>query len=202
MDPYNTADALKIERPQPVVSPATEPRAGSPYAGDPRGGSNPYAAPGARIAEGRNDEKGLASRGARLAAVILDSLILAGPAVLLAVLLPGLQGVQRGSLSGGSTVLLAVIGVWCIGFAIYQLMLLHQQGQTLGKKIMGVRIVRSDGSRASLRRIFFLRYFGPSLIGAIPFIGGFFSLADALLIFSAEKRCIHDHFADTIVVEA
>ncbi|MGN6514111.1 MAG: RDD family protein [Lysobacteraceae bacterium] len=196
MDPYNTADAYKIERPQPVVAPA----AAAPRAG------NPYAAPGARIAEAASGPNEKAGRGQRLAAVILDTIMVAAPAVLVAVVLPVMQHggslAAGGSLSTGGGVLLALVLLWFVGFAIYQLVLLHRQGQTLGKKLMGVRIVRTDGSRAGLGRIFLLRYFAPGLIGAIPFIGGFFSLADALLIFGAEKRCIHDYFADTIVVTA
>ena len=214
MDPYNTADAFKVERPQPAVPPAAtaDPRAGNPYDAAPRAGSpphggphagaNPYAAPVARVAEVASGAIELAGRGQRLVAVILDSLIVAGPAVLAAVMIPAMQGEQRGSLSSGATALLVLIALWFIGFSIYQLVMLHREGQTLGKKLMGVRIVRTDGSRAGLGRIFLLRYFAPGLIGAVPFIGGFFSLADALLIFGAEKRCIHDYFADTIVVTA
>ncbi len=54
----------------------------------------------------------------------------------------------------------------------------------------------------TLGRLVFLRYGGPGLIGQIPFLGSLFSLLDALFIFSEERRCIHDHFADTKVVVA
>jgi uncharacterized RDD family membrane protein YckC len=36
----------------------------------------------------------------------------------------------------------------------------------------------------------------------IPLIGWMFTLGDALLIFREDHRCLHDHFADTIVVKA
>jgi uncharacterized RDD family membrane protein YckC len=72
----------------------------------------------------------------------------------------------------------------------------------VGKKLAGIRIVRSDGSRAGLRRIFLLRSVVPGVFGAIPLIGPFFSLIDTLFIFGEERRCVHDLIADTIVVNA
>lgn len=187
MDPYNTADALN-PRPQPAPAAPAAP-------------ANPYAAPTARLAEMRHDELNRASRLSRLGAQLLDGLLLAGPPIVVAIAVPALQNGMR-SLSTGSSVLLVLMGLWFVGFAIYQLILLHREGQTLGKKLVGIRIVRLDGSRAGLGRIFALRYLVPGLIGAIPILGGLFSLADYLFIFGAEKRCIHDLIADTIVVDA
>ena len=85
---------------------------------------------------------------------------------------------------------------------IYQLVQLHRTGQTFCKKMLGIKIVRNDGSRAGLGRIFWLRMFVPGLVGAIPLVGGLFGLIDPLFIFGEEKRCLHDLIADTIVVTA
>jgi len=87
-----------------------------------------------------------------------------------------------------------------LGLFVYNLALLGQSGQTIGKQWLGIRIVRSDGSNADLGRVFGLRMFLPGLITA--FAGPLFSLPDALCIFGNEKRCIHDMMADTIVVVA
>ena len=178
MDPYNSADAL-----------------GAPAV-------NPYAAPVARVADARSDEELVKSgRMARLGAVLLDSLVIVVPAIVLAIALPSMQD-GSGEASPGMAILmvLAVLGV--VAFLVYQLVQLHRSGQTFGKKMVGVRIVRTDGSRASLGRILGLRYFVPGLIGAIPLLGALFSLIDPLLIFGEERRCIHDYIADTIVVDA
>jgi uncharacterized RDD family membrane protein YckC len=190
MDPYNTADALN---PRPQAPAATAPL-------------NPYAAPTARLAELRSSEElTRASRLSRLGAQLLDGLIVGVPiGIAVAVSIPGMQAMQAGQrgLSTGATVLFGLLGLAVIAFSIYQLVLLHRTGQTLGKKLVGIRIVRTDGGRASLRRIFFLRYCGIALLGAIPLIGPFISLADYLFIFGGEMRCIHDYIADTIVVDA
>ena len=74
-------------------------------------------------------------------------------------------------------------------------------GQTLGKKAVGIRVLRSDTSHCELWRIVLLRFLPLALLGAIPKIGVGISLIDALMIFGSERRCLHDLIADTIVVE-
>lgn len=183
MDPYNTADA----HPAPAPSPQ----------------ANPYAAPSANVAVvAAQGEFEKSSRLARLGAVLLDSAIVAVPAVVLALLLPAMAPAGEGGAQAIIAVVMSLFGLGLLGFVVFQLVLLHRYGQTLGKRIVGIRIVRSDGSRAGLRRIFLLRGFVPGLIGAIPLIGPFFSLANVLAIFGSEKRCVHDLIADTIVVDA
>lgn len=180
MDPYNTADAA-----------ASPPQA------------NPYAAPSSNVAVVHpQGDFAKCSRLARLGATLLDSAVIAVPAVVLAVMIAAMAPGGEAAASTFVTVVALLFGLGVIGFVVFQLILLHRYGQTLGKRIVGIRIVRSDGSRAGLRRIFLLRGFVPGLIGAIPLIGPFFSLANVLAIFGSEKRCVHDLIADTIVVDA
>ena len=89
-----------------------------------------------------------------------------------------------------------------LGLVIYQLMMLHRQGQTIGKRAMKVRIVRTDGSHCGIGRLIALRWLVPALIGAIPLVGGLFSLLDPLMIFRENRLCLHDNIADTKVVQA
>lgn len=92
-----------------------------------------------------------------------------------------------------------------IGFLIFILLhgyLLANRGQTIGKLALGIRIVRSDGSRASLGRLLGLRYGIGAALMAIPAIGQIFGLVNVLLIFRQSRRCLHDNIADTIVVKA
>ena len=65
-----------------------------------------------------------------------------------------------------------------------------------------VRVVRTDGSPASLGRQIGLRYIVNAIPGAIPMVGSVYGLVDILFIFRGDRRCIHDMIADTKVVVA
>lgn len=191
MDPYNSADRL---------GPAPRPISPTNPANPPTNPANPYAAPAAGVADAREEEAFVkSSRGARLGATLLDGAFVAVPAMVLAILVPALS---RGSVGAGAGVLLVVFMLGFLAFVVVQVVLLHRHGQTLGKRLVGIRIVRADGSRAGLGRLLGLRSFVPGLIGAIPLVGPLFGLADPLFIFGQEKRCLHDLIADTIVVDA
>jgi uncharacterized RDD family membrane protein YckC len=71
-------------------------------------------------------------------------------------------------------------------------------GQSIGKKACGIKVVRRDGSRASVSRLIWLRNVVNGVLGLIPLYG----LIDALFIFGESRRCLHDHIADTIVIKA
>ena len=102
-----------------------------------------------------------------------------------------------------------------IAWGIWQIVLLYRYGQTIGKKAMGIRVVRMDGSRVSFARFFFIRggvlVVIRAVIGGISgglhmrygnFAGYLVTLIDALLIFGPAMRCGHDYIADTRVVTA
>lgn len=162
--------------------------------------TNPYQAPSAHvddIVEYGSGEP--ATRGSRLGAYVLDVAIVVFPALLIV----GVIGYvfetdeQRSVLFSGIGV-----GVSMLLFLILNIPLLYKYGQTIGKRIMGIRISRTDGSRAGLARILFLRYFLMGLVNAIPFLGVATSLLDPLMIFQKSRRCLHDLIADTVVVRS
>lgn len=161
---------------------------------------NPYAAPRAPVLMPSRaaGEQALAPRGSRLAARILDSIIL------VAVALPPVMA--GGALGGGSpkpgTAMLVLVGLAVIALGGVNLYFLSRDGQTLGKKAVKVRIVMLDGGQARLGRILLLRILAPGLLGAIPIAGPIFGLVDALFIFGVEQRCLHDYMAGTKVVVA
>lgn len=159
---------------------------------------NPFAPPRAEVADIAVAGAALASRLNRLAAAFIDAL-LQGAAFWIVFLLLFNQLVTPAA------------GLWVLplyslgGFALFVLIngyLLAREGQTVGKKLMGLRIVRSDGSRATLARLAGLRYGVTFLITAVPLVGGLYSLVDVLLIFRESRKCLHDNIADTIVVQA
>lgn len=135
----------------------------------------------------------MADRSTRLFANILNSLLLFGG--LLVVFLPfmAMELIEIGAL-------LAVIGL--IAWIYVNIKLLRENGQSVGKKILGIKIVTTQGEPVALSTLIFRRFLLTQFLAAIPYLGGIFGLIDALMIFGDDRRCIHDHFADTIVVKA
>jgi uncharacterized RDD family membrane protein YckC len=89
------------------------------------------------------------------------------------------------------------------GFAIFLLLqgyLLVTSGQTIGKRLFGMRIVRPDGGKVSAFRILGLRYGVGWLFNFVPMLAGLYGLVDCVLIFRESRRCLHDEIADTIVI--
>jgi uncharacterized RDD family membrane protein YckC len=157
---------------------------------------NPYAAPTAHVDDAMQDEgQVLAERLTRLGAVLIDIVI-----ALIAYTPLFIWWYQR--TQGSSAALFGMIGgIFVLALLVYNLMLLYRDGQTIGKKLLNVRIVRTDGSRAGLARILFVRILPVTLLGMIPFLGFFISLTDPLLIFRDSRQCLHDQIADTVVVK-
>jgi len=89
----------------------------------------------------------------------------------------------------------------CIGFAVWAwltVVYVRRNGQTIAKKLLNIKVVRSDGSPASLARIFWLRNVVNTLISLVPL----YSVVDHLFIFGESRQCLHDKLADTIVIKA
>jgi uncharacterized RDD family membrane protein YckC len=171
----------------------------------PMPGSNPYAAPEAHLREApAADGLVLAERGTRLGAVLLDGLIFAicyVPLVIgIAVANPQISQGQSNQL--GTFVGVGLGSIAILGLLVYNCILLHRDGQTIAKRWLGIRIVRSDGGHVGLGRIIVARILPTGILGAIPFLGAIVSLTDALMIFRDDRRCLHDLIADTIVVKA
>lgn len=165
---------------------------------------DPYAPPSAQVAAPvypTGMQAPLADRGSRFVAQLLNGLTIIPAAILLG---------ASGALAESETAAMSGVGIACIAAGIIyglvilviNLRLLGRQGQSLGKKWAKVRVVRMDGSPASLGRLIGLRYIVNSLIGAIPFVGSFYGLVDILFVFREDRRCIHDLIADTKVVVA
>ena len=97
-----------------------------------------------------------------------------------------------------------LIAALCVGaFQIFQYYFLAKKGQTLGKMFMDIKVVK-DPSHAPPGFVtgVLLRTMVPGFISGIPLLGGLFALVDSLMIFGADRRCLHDKIASTIVVKA
>jgi uncharacterized RDD family membrane protein YckC len=152
----------------------------------------------------------LADRGDRLAAALVDG-VSAGIA----------NAVARSAIESSASSHALVS--WCAhsiipAYVLLQIGLLSVRGQTIGKILYGLRIVRaSDNARAGLVRAVLLRSLVPS-ISASPFapstymqlgdwglawpaaLVGLIALCDCLFIFRDDRRCLHELIAGTKVV--
>jgi uncharacterized RDD family membrane protein YckC len=167
----------------------------------PLSASNRYAPPRAAVRDVSYASDDPADRGTRFAAALLDSIILAAM-VYLPLFVGMFVGAATAADSGSAGVV--VIGgmvLALVGFAAWCWLTIKYvvaNGQSIAKKMLGIKVVRSDGSDISLGRIFWLRNFVNALISIIPLYG----LIDVLFIFSESRQCLHDKLADTMVVKA
>ena len=87
-------------------------------------------------------------------------------------------------------------------FLILNGMLLAKHGQTIGKAIIGVKIVDTQQNAVGFAKLYVLRYLTIVFISMIPVVGSLLNLLNILFIFGKERRCLHDRIAGTIVVVA
>jgi uncharacterized RDD family membrane protein YckC len=164
---------------------------------------NPYAPPTAAVADivsGAGPGE-LAERASRLGAVIVDSIILLVaylPSIIVAVRHFDPQRGLRNFLNEGMYFTGCLVLVWVVITCV----LVARHGQTIGKRLIGIRVVRSNGEKASFWRIFLLRNVVNAIPGLIPIVSYIYGLVDALFIFGESRQCLHDKIADTIVVKA
>ncbi len=142
----------------------------------------------------------LAEVGDRLLAVLIDAALYFVPALFF--VLGGTIN-SGGDLSVASWPLLGLGGLLFLGVLVYQLILLSNQGQTVGKRVMKIKIVRvSDQENGGFVTNVLLRGIVSGLPSLIPILGNLYTLVDILFIFGSERRCIHDLIAGTYVVKA
>lgn len=143
-------------------------------------------------------EKPLAGRGTRLGAKFIDLIVVNTPLALVFFF--------TGPSTEASEVTAIRVRYWImgiIGVNILQAILLSIRGQSLGKLAAGIRIVDCvEESNPGFVRSVLWRSWLTGLIGLFPCLGNLFSLVDIGFIFSPDRRCIHDLFADTKVVQS
>ena len=133
----------------------------------------------------------LAGRGSRLVAAFIDGFVFLGMYVFL------FAGVGLGSSDAAASVTSGLALVYFLAVLVIQIWLLTVSGQTIGKKAMGIRIVKVDTEQnGGFVPNVLLRSVLNALISIIPF----YSLVDILFIFADDRRCLHDKIAGTKVV--
>jgi uncharacterized RDD family membrane protein YckC len=169
---------------------------------------NPYAPPKADLegAPARALEAELASRWQRLGAALIDGFAAAIAGLPMSL---GRSAMTRYNLLGNPFQhwhlgdLRGIVGATLVvGLMVVQWYLVATGGQTIGKRLVGTRITRLDGSAVGFKSGVMLRGWLPMLIAWIPGVGPIFALVDSVAIFGSDKRCLHDRIAGTKVVRA
>ena len=182
---------------------------------------NPYSAPRSSFDTGDSSPQ-LANRLRRLGARIIDVVIVA---VVMLVggfffegkgfLDPILEQMMRSSDSGVEEVglvalvwtfmsdtLLTLLLVEIFTFVLLNGYLLAKRGQTIGKILLQIRIVDFyTGEVPKLRFSLVMREGGLYLLGFFGILGMLIDFVDKLVIFGESRRCLHDYWAFTKVID-
>ncbi|GAA3122680.1 hypothetical protein GCM10010466_12020 [Planomonospora alba] len=155
----------------------------------------------------------------RLLARLLDALILAIPTFIITFALSGLAvapsiNFETGEIDTGDTFLYTLLTtvIAAVIYLAYELFMLKQNGQTVGKMALGIKVVQvgSHSTAGGLPMDAAAKragvFYGPQLVRWIPFVGwivGLFSLVNVLWQFWDRplQQCLHDKAASTVVVK-
>lgn len=126
-----------------------------------------------------------AGSGSRLVAAIIDSVIL----WLVSLVLGFVIGIVMGK-NGASLNFILSIGVTIAYWVFYQ----ASQGQTLGKKAMGIKVVDLAGNKPTIMTFFLREIIGKLISTIILFIGYL------MILWDTKKQGLHDKIAGTVVI--
>lgn len=142
----------------------------------------------------------LASRWKRLWAALIDGLLIIAITIPIMYLTGGFNSLSNGTSSLGYNLFIFILSM--IIFLLLNGKLLVKNGQTIGKKMLGLKIVTLNGELPEAKNHLLKRYAVFFVPGQIPLFGQLFSFVNILFIFSKQKRCIHDIAANTVVIES
>ncbi|WP_406265121.1 RDD family protein [Actinacidiphila glaucinigra] len=178
------------DRPPPGYG-GGDPYASGPYPGDPYA-SGPY---GAGEPDPLAGMPPLANRGRRLVARIVDGLIIGIPVY-------GLTGLIWNYDYNATGALFSQGVIYAVIYLAYQVFMLTRYGQSLGKKLLRVRVgMLTDGTNpttpAALKRESVY-----SLVPIIPCCGEIFWIIEVLWCTwdKPYRQCLHDKAGQTVVV--
>jgi uncharacterized RDD family membrane protein YckC len=142
----------------------------------------------------------LASRWKRLGGAMIDGVI----SVAIVWPIMSAVGVLQRAFGGEGMTIRQKVTFLVIGWVVFFTLngyLLFNRGQTIGKVVVKTKIVDLYGNNPQFGKLLVFRYMILGLVAQIPVVGSFVGLLDSLFIFGKERRCLHDYFAGTRVVE-
>jgi uncharacterized RDD family membrane protein YckC len=85
-------------------------------------------------------------------------------------------------------------------YYVYYVEMMFRSGQTVGKKVMKLRVVPLNPAatltRATAAKRYFVEFVGGMLVPILPYLDGLWQLWD-----KPYQQCLHDKAADTIVIK-
>jgi uncharacterized RDD family membrane protein YckC len=141
----------------------------------------------------------LASRGKRFFGSLIDIFILTILIIPVVMFLMNIGSIKKIDI-------LTQIIISMSGIVIYVALngyLIIKNGQTIGKNIVGTKIVDyNTNANANLFKVAFIRFGLLILLKPVPIVGNLIGIINPIFIFGKEKRCLHDMFAGTKVVNS
>ncbi|MBT3222835.1 MAG: hypothetical protein HN348_27475 [Proteobacteria bacterium] len=147
----------------------------------------------------------LASRSLRWFAYGLDAflvvvaLLMGGGLPAALALLFGLVSGDFAWAEGATSICFALVGVLFMALLFFQWWLIAVTGQTIGKRLVGIKIVwrRSPEARLGFLRGVILR----NWVSTLLFCCVYLRVIDFIFILGRQRRCLHDFIANTKVID-
>jgi uncharacterized RDD family membrane protein YckC len=109
----------------------------------------------------------------------------------------------------GKDIIARYVAVDLAALLYYPILMRYTDGQTIGKQLLRIRVVRADGYRMSLTRAawrdFVIKFVVLDLVWLLPFLGS--ALGESVFVVNGlwplldrENRALHDMIAQTCVV--
>jgi uncharacterized RDD family membrane protein YckC len=141
----------------------------------------------------------LATRWTRLVAFIIDFSIIVLVSVALLYFFQLLEPMQTAKVNEPILHGIVIFIASFSAFVIVNQKLLLEQGQTVGKKIMKIKIL-NDNNEVPNKTDFIKRYLFMFAVNQAPGIIADIGLINYLFIFRKDRKCVHDMLAKTKVV--
>lgn len=146
----------------------------------------------------------LAPLGLRAVARIVDLVVQYGPVAVTVVVVEVVMATD-GPFAVLTGALVGVLGALvALGVLVGQCWMLWTRSQSLGKRLLGLRIVRTDGRPADPAMVVFVRTLGVAFLKSMG--NGLFcglpvlSVFDLAFLLGQERRALHDYLAGTVVI--
>jgi uncharacterized RDD family membrane protein YckC len=142
----------------------------------------------------------IALRSNRMAAAIVDALFVTLVLTALAWIVMGISASVGVDLNDETALGILAVVIVVMGI-LYTLIPTALWGQTLGKRLAGIRVVRSDNFDVPGWRRAAIRTLGLTPLGWMPYGNAAVAAGESMFMFTRTRQGLHDLIAGTVVVD-